>query len=86
MARRVDSFQHKAYLAYAPKYVMFSGWVGDQHADFDGLRQAAANVLHSAWKGYLNFGFDIGGYKTSSHSSRNVFIRWAQFGSVVPFM
>jgi hypothetical protein len=34
MARPVDSFQNKAYLAYAPKYVMFSGWVGDQHGDF----------------------------------------------------
>lgn len=63
MARPMDSFHEKVFYPYAPKYVMFSGWVGDQDASPGGLRQALANVMHSAWKGYLNFGFDIGGYR-----------------------
>jgi alpha-glucosidase (family GH31 glycosyl hydrolase) len=87
MARPVDSFHEIGYLAYAPKYVMFSGWVGDQNANSGGLGQALSNVMHSAWKGYLNFGFDIGGYRGNSNKvSKNVFIRWAQVGSMVPFM
>jgi alpha-glucosidase (family GH31 glycosyl hydrolase) len=42
---------------------MFSGWVGDQDSSADGLRSAMYNVVKSAWHGYLNFGFDIGGYR-----------------------
>jgi len=66
---------------------MFSGWVGDQDSTSQGLRQALSNVMHSAWKGYLNFGFDIGGYRGNKNNvSKPVFLRWAQVGSVVPFM
>lgn len=42
---------------------MFSGWVGDQYNTAEGFQAAMTNVVHSASKGYLNFGFDIGGYK-----------------------
>ncbi len=66
---------------------MFAGWVGDQDSSPDGLRQAMANVLHSAWKKYLNFGFDIGGYRGNKMKiAKNIFIRWVQVGSMVPFM
>jgi hypothetical protein len=40
MARPVDSQVNGIYLTYAPKYVMFSGWVGDQYATPTGLKQA----------------------------------------------
>jgi alpha-glucosidase len=87
MARPVDSYHEIGYLAYAPKYVMFSGWVGDQNATSGGLGQALSNAMHSAWKGYLNFGFDIGGYRGNKDKvSKSVFLRWAQVGAMVPFM
>lgn len=63
MSRPVDSLKSKIFLAYSPKYVMFSGWVGDQDNTVDGFRAAMINIIHSASKGYLNFGFDIGGYR-----------------------
>jgi alpha-glucosidase (family GH31 glycosyl hydrolase) len=44
---------------------MFAGWVGDQDSDNNGFKDAMANVIHSASKGYLSFGFDIGGYRGS---------------------
>ena len=67
---------------------MFSGWVGDQNQSFTGLRQALGNCMHSAWKGYLNFGFDIGGYKDRKlgEQVREVFISWVQVVAMVPFM
>jgi alpha-glucosidase (family GH31 glycosyl hydrolase) len=86
MSRPVDSAKGLAFLNYSPKYVMFMGWVGDQHNDIEGLRQAMINVIHSASQNYLNFGFDIGGYKTNGPSQKWLFLRWAQMGAMVPFM
>ena len=64
--RPVDSFpligeELSAYLPYSPKFVMFAGWVGDQNPNFEGLRFAMRNIIHSAWHNYTNFGSDIGG-------------------------
>lgn len=64
---------------------MFSGWVGDQDSSYDGLKYAMKNVFHSAWKGYLNFGFDIGGYR-GQNISKNGFIRYSQVGALLPLM
>ena len=86
MARPVDSYKGKVYINYAPKYVMFMGWVGDQHNDVDGFRYAMQNFIHSASQNYLNFGFDIGGYKTNGDSKKYLFLRWVQIGSLLPFM
>jgi len=86
MARPVDSFKQTIFLGYAPHYVMFSGWVGDQINDVDGFKGAMINVIHSASRNYLNFGFDIGGYKTRHSSLKWLFIRWLQVGSLLPFM
>jgi len=86
MSRPVDSFQSKFFLGYSPKYVMFAGWVGDQHNTVDGFRAAMINVIHSASRGYLNFGFDIGGYKSDKQTKKWLFIRWVQLGSLLPFM
>lgn len=86
MARPVDSYQSKLYLGYAPKYVMFSGWVGDQHNTVEGFKIAMTNIIHSASRGYLNFGFDIGGYKASQPSQKWLYLRWVQVGALLPFM
>jgi alpha-glucosidase (family GH31 glycosyl hydrolase) len=86
MARPVDSLKSKIFLAYAPKYVMFAGWVGDQYNTVEGFRAAMINIIHSASKGYLNFGFDIGGYKERQPATKWLFLRWAQIGALLPFM
>ena len=43
------------FLRFSPKYVMASGWVGDQDDTFEGLQQALIRYLLSAWAGYANF-------------------------------
>jgi alpha-glucosidase (family GH31 glycosyl hydrolase) len=37
MARPVDSYNTDLYWHFAPRYVSFSGWVGDQDPDFTGF-------------------------------------------------
>lgn len=37
MSRPVDSAKNIIFLSYSPKYVMFSGWVGDQDSNSTGL-------------------------------------------------
>jgi len=44
------------------------------------------NVIHSATKNYLNFGFDIGGYKESGPTAKFLLLRWMQTGALLPFM
>jgi alpha-glucosidase (family GH31 glycosyl hydrolase) len=85
MARPVDSLKGLTYWAYAPKYVMFSGWVGDQDSSADGFYKAMLNIIHSASKGYLSFGFDIGGYR-GQNISKAIYLRWVQTGALLPFM
>lgn len=43
------------------------------------------NLMHSAWNGYLNFGFDIAGYR-GQHITKTLLLRWTQIGSAIPFM
>jgi alpha-glucosidase (family GH31 glycosyl hydrolase) len=65
-------------------------WVGDQTGNWDGIKAALKNMIHSAWRNYLNFGCDIGGYRTQHGEplgrSKNVFIRWFQMGTFLPLM
>jgi alpha-glucosidase (family GH31 glycosyl hydrolase) len=89
MARPVDTLDEIVYLNYAPHDVMFSGWVGDQTGDWDGLKAALNNLIRSAWRGYLNFGCDIGGYRTDGSKlgrTKLVFTRWFQLGTFLPLM
>jgi hypothetical protein len=90
-ARPVDgfplAFNLTAFLTYAPKYAMVSGWVGDADPTFDGLRATAINILESAWQGFANFGSDTGGYRSSSAAkprTPELFLRWAQFNAFLP--
>ena len=89
MARPVDNVDQLLYLEYAPRDVMFSGWVGDQDGTWSGLKVALVNIIHSAWKNYLNFGSDIGGYRavnTPLGRDKEVFIRWFQLGAFLSLM
>jgi alpha-glucosidase (family GH31 glycosyl hydrolase) len=80
MSRPVDSFQVSkgqvsAFLPFSPKYVMFSGWVGDQDPTFDGLKAALTNMMWSSWYNYTNFGSDIGGYRGGQRTAE-LMVRW----------
>lgn len=70
----------------SPKYVMYSGWMGDDDASFQGLRSCARKVIYSAHAGYMNFGCDIGGYRGIDVSQKELFIRWFQLGAFLPLM
>jgi len=90
MSRPVDSYPvlapyADAYLSFSPRRVVLSGWVGDQDPTFDGLKDALRNMLHSAWRGYPNFGCDIGGYRSGQRSAE-LFTRWFQLGAFLPLM
>jgi alpha-glucosidase (family GH31 glycosyl hydrolase) len=88
MSRPVDSYG-PIYWQFSPRDVVLSGWVGDQDPTFDGLQRALENYFHSAWDGYVNFGSDIGGYRTGPGvlgRTKELFIRWAQLGAFSPLM
>lgn len=99
MSRPVDSFgvgEEALYWSFSPRDVVFAGWVGDENPTFYGLRNALRNMLHSAWNNYVGFGSDIGGYRSGGKSwgptlpeqgrTKQLFLRWAQMGSVNSLM
>jgi alpha-D-xyloside xylohydrolase len=77
-------------VSFAPRDINWAGWVGDQDADFGGLRAALNNMYHSSLLGYVAFGSDIGGYREDDAypqgRGREIFIRWAQLGALCPVM
>ena len=78
-------------VAFAPKAIGWSCWVGDQDATFTGLTKALNNMYFSDQYGYLGFGSDIGGYRTdatypATGRSETLFIRWAQLGAFCGLM
>jgi hypothetical protein len=88
-SRPVDSYpvilNISAFLTFSPKYVVFSGWVGDQDPTFAGLRDALVNIYASAWNNYTNFGSDTGGYRTARPPrTAEEFLRWAQCNAFLP--
>jgi len=93
MSRPVDSYPVvdgvSAFLQFAPRYAVFSGWVGDQDPTFAGLRDAMGNMLHSAWLGYVGFGSDIGGYRSGEGAlgrTGELLLRWAGVGAFCSLM
>ena len=95
MSRPIDNygatFLSGSEVAFTPKDIAWSSWVGDQNATFDGLKAALNNMYHSANYGYLSFGSDIGGYREDNmypvnKRSKELFIRWAQLGAFSPLM
>ena len=79
----LSSLNLSLFLAYSPRYVLFSGWVGDQDPTFVGLRAAAINILESAWQNYTLFGSDTGGYRGGTRT-RELFLRWSQLNAWLP--
>lgn len=94
MARPCDNYGVELLsgdlVAFAPKNLIFAGWVGDQDATFDGLKKALNNMYRSYEYGYLIFGSDIGGYREDDtyplKRSKELFIRWAQLGTFCGLM
>ena len=88
-SRPVDSYKNDLYWKFSPRYVSFSGWVGDQDPTFGGLIDAMNNMLHSAWAKYVSFGSDTGGYRCCGSSNkeqgrtRELLLRWAQLNSLM---
>lgn len=76
MSRPDDGFGNFFWLSFSPRYVSFSGWVGDDNPNFGGLESALMSMLHSAWNNYVNFGSDIGGYRSGTRTKETL-IRWA---------
>jgi alpha-glucosidase (family GH31 glycosyl hydrolase) len=70
---------------YAPVDVNPAGWAGDQNPSWAGLREAFDDTMLSSQYGFSMLGFDIGGYRRGERSQK-VFLRWAQFGALVPLM
>lgn len=54
-----------------------------------GMIDALYNIIQSAWKRYVNFGCDIGGYLAGSNGpmrDKELFFRWFQLGAMLPLM
>jgi hypothetical protein len=89
-ARPCDSYGSPICLQFAPHDVMHSGWVGDQKGNWDGIKAALFNMIHSAWQNFASYGSDIGGYLNGDNTqvgrTKELFIRWAQMGAFTPHM
>lgn len=84
-----DKVNDRICLQQSPKYVMTSGWVGDDDSNMDGLRACAKKVIYSAWDGYANYGCDVGGYRNQNLAPADLkfyFLRSAQFNAFLPLM
>jgi hypothetical protein len=82
MGRPVDTYVGIPYpLKFAPRDVMFAGWVGDQDPDWAGMGVALTNMWESAKAGYVSFGSDISGFRGDGLRDKEVFIRWSQLGA-----
>ena len=74
-------------LTFAPREINFVGWVGDQDNDWGGLRSALNQMFTSSLFNYVNYGSDIGGFRSGPDKNpKDVFIRWAQLGAFCPIM
>jgi alpha-D-xyloside xylohydrolase len=58
-------------------------WAGDQQGTFIGLQEAIRAAASAGASGFPVWGSDIGGYD-STMLTPDVFVRWAQLGSISP--
>ena len=96
MTRPIDNYGQidigGDFVAFTPKEICFSCWVGDQDGDWGGMEDALNNMYYSDVYGYLAFGSDIGGYRSDEAlypglgRDKELFIRWAQLGALSPLM
>ena len=77
----------KPYI-FAPISVSPVSWVGDQEDNWGekGLLEALTNIFESVKLGYSVIGGDIGGYKRVQDENKELFVRWAELGSLLPLM
>lgn len=64
------------------KYLQ-SAWAGRQPL------KAVVNIYETSFSGYVNFGSDIGGYRSGPGKlgrTKELLIRWAQLGAFSPLM
>jgi len=74
-------------LTFASREINFVGWVGDQDNDWGGLRSALNQMFTSSLFNYVNYGSDIGGFRSGPEKNpQDVFTRWAQLGAFCPIM
>lgn len=96
MSRPIDNYAQfdigGDFVAFTPRDICFSCWVGDQDGDWGGMEDALNNMYHSDAYNYLAFGSDIGGYRSDEDlfpglgRDKELFIRWAQLGALSPLM
>ncbi len=63
-------------------------WTGDERHNWgdDGFAEALNDVFDSARLGYTVIGTDIAGYNGDEKITRQLLLRWAQFGALNPLM
>lgn len=63
-------------------------WVGDEVHNWgpDGFEEALNDIFDSARLGYTVIGSDIAGYNGDEEISKELLLRWAQFGALNPLM
>jgi len=90
LARSVDGvIGYGIPLTFASRDINFVSWVGDQDADWGGMRAALANMFTASLFNYVSFGSDIGGFRSGPADNPNpwdTWIRWAQLGAMSPVM
>lgn len=88
-ARPVDDlpFRLGLPLTFATRDNNFAGWIGDEDADWGGMRSALNDMMASSRFNYVSYGSDIGGFRGKNEVKyKDVFIRWAQLGAFCPVM
>lgn len=85
MSRPVDSYK-SLFLNFSPRYLLYSGWVGDLDGTWGGLIEGVNRMRASSELGYVNFGSDIAGYRDNTKRELSLFIRWFQLGTFNPLM
>eukprot|EP00759_Apiculatamorpha_spiralis_P008006 PhF_6_TR15031/c0_g1_i4/m.23583/K01811/xylS, yicI; alpha-D-xyloside xylohydrolase len=77
------------HLPFAPRDVVFMGWVGDQDSTMAGLNIAYGNMMASGRAGYISFGSDTGGYRGNDKTTplgiqKETFLRWTALNALMP--
>jgi hypothetical protein len=67
-----------------------SSFCMSQDPTFEGLQDAMTNIIYSAWYNYVNFGSDIGGYRSGGPAplgrTKELFTRWFEMGAFMPYV
>lgn len=85
LSRPVDSYEGLAYYPFTPRDVLVAGWTGDHDPTWHGLRHGLLNMLASGELNYVNFGSEIGGFRSGdSTRTKELMVRWAQMSAFSP--